>query len=231
MHKRPSHLESCLPVVRQRRVAKPHITRRRARFAKTQPMSCTPLSRLKNRPADRDSAKPPLASFVTNLTNPYQNGGRGEKASRTESRSTSPFFSPTNERRGGWGVEGAGIAIGGGGPFPSFLSLFFFFSWRSLGRRRRHRRKPAQTRADKGDPEQSACSQVSRLGGYIAHWQRKRAVRLRLSGACACVDLRWDSGCFWWIREDWVFDSALIRKGVGTAGGGFRIWEIRPMEN
>jgi hypothetical protein len=25
------------------------------------------------------------------------------------------------------------------------------------------------------------------------------------------VDLRWDSGCFWWIREDWVFDSALIR--------------------
>ena len=145
MHKRPSHLESCLPVVRQRRVAKPHITRRRARFAKTQPMSCTPLSRLKNRPADRDSAKPALASFVTNLTSPYQNGGRGEKASRTESRSTSPFFSPTNERRGGWGVEGAGIAIGGGGPFPSFLSFFFFFSLEEF---RPPPPPPPQTRAD-----------------------------------------------------------------------------------
>lgn len=84
MHKRPSHLESCLArrhrCLQQRRVAKPHITRRRARFAKTQPMSCThPLSRLKNRPADGDSAKPVSASFVTNLTSPYQNGGSGDR--------------------------------------------------------------------------------------------------------------------------------------------------------
>jgi hypothetical protein len=194
-------------------------------------MSCTPLSRLKNRPADRDSAKPPLASFVTNLTSPYQTGGRGEKSVADRIAINQPFFQ-SHQRASRWlGSRRSRDRHWRWRAFSLFPLPFFFFSWRSLGRRRRRRRKPAQTRADKGDPERSACSQVSRLGGYIAHWQRKRAVRLRSSGACACVDLRWDSGCFWWIREDWVFDSALIRKGVGTAGGEFRIWEIRPMEN
>jgi hypothetical protein len=127
---------------------------------------------------------------------------------------------------------GSPLAVAG--LFP--LSSPFSFSFPERELRPPPPPLPAQTRADKGDPEQSACSQVSRLGGYIAHWQRKRAMRLRSSGACACVDLRWDSGCFWWIREDWVFDSALFRKGVGTAGGGFGFersgqWKIERENN
>ena len=148
MHKRPSHLESCLArrhrCLQQRKVAKPHITRRRARFAKTQPMSCThPLSRLKNRPADRDCAKPALASFVTNLTSPYQNGGRGESIA-DRIAINQPFFQ-SHQRASRWlWSRRSRDRHWRWRAFSLFPLLFFFFSWRSLGRRRRRRRRPAQ---------------------------------------------------------------------------------------
>lgn len=64
------------------------------------------------------------------------------------------------------GEKGAGIAIGGEGPFPSFLFFSFFFPGRELGPL-----PPVQTRAKKGDTRAKRLQPSFPSLGINCHWQ------------------------------------------------------------
>lgn len=75
------------------------------------------------------------------------------------------FFSPTNERRGGWGKKEPGSPLAVKGLFPLSFS-FFFFPGRELGPP-----PPAQTRTKKGDTRVKRLQPSSPSLGINCHWQ------------------------------------------------------------